>query len=694
MANFSQMKLKTRLLLVGVLLTALPLAFVLTVVIMQNRRIAVTATDQSRTLMMELIDEKLNGVLKIIDTHQENLNQRLRAASEAAVTLYQRAGQIELLNEGVTWEAVEQNTKNTMRVNLPKMMIGDHWLGQESDPSREVFLVDEIKRMTGATATVFQRMNAQGDMLRICTNVTDKHNRRAIGTYLAVRNADGTANPVLAEVLQGRTYIGRAKVVDSWYQTAYRPLENTEGQIIGMLYVGIKQENHGGLYRSIAKIRVGKTGYIYVLSAKGAARGGYVISKDNQRDGENLWNSRDARGRYFVREICEKALELKNGEIGEVSYYWQNAGEARPRLKIVHYTYFPSWDWVVGCGVYDDELQPIVNEIADIASGARQVLLVVIGVAVLGAILIWFLMAGALTGKITAIARDLSQGTEQAAAAAGQVSAASQNLAEMANRQSTATEEADNNLKNMTAATQRNSERALEVKRASDGVSDSAQKGLQAIEQMSQAVRAIQKASQETVKIVKTIDEIAFQTNLLALNAAVEAARAGEAGKGFAVVAEEVRNLAQRSAQAAKTTADMLKEAARKTESGVAISDQVSNEFAGISRGAGQMKEMMDAMAVSGQEQMEEIERVMKSMVSLDSTTQANASTSQETASTAEELSSQVEMLRGVMRNLLAVIGETISGPVHAGRMETAYHNGIRTPQAGTTAPRIPAGRR
>jgi len=166
------------------------------------------------------------------------------------------------------------------------------------------------------------------------------------------------------------------------------------------------------------------------------------------------------------------------------------------------------------------------------------------------------------------------------------------------------------------------------------------------MERMGASIERIKESSDRTAKIVRTIDEIAMQTNLLALNAAVEAARAGEAGRGFAVVAEEVRSLASRSAQAARTTADLIGEAVRNSEDGVAISREATASFARIAEGARKVNELIAEIATASQEQALGIRQVGDAVGQMDKVTQQNAANAEESASAAEELSSQATELR------------------------------------------------
>ena len=169
------------------------------------------------------------------------------------------------------------------------------------------------------------------------------------------------------------------------------------------------------------------------------------------------------------------------------------------------------------------------------------------------------------------------------------------------------------------------------------------------MERMNASIAKIKESSDRTAKIVKTIDEIAMQTNLLALNAAVEAARAGEAGRGFAVVAEEVRSLASRSAQAAKTTSDLISEAVRNSEDGVVISREATTSFARIAEGARKVNELIAEIATAAQEQALGIRQVGDAVGQMDKVTQQNAANAEQSASAAEELSSQASELRAMV---------------------------------------------
>jgi methyl-accepting chemotaxis protein len=300
---------------------------------------------------------------------------------------------------------------------------------------------------------------------------------------------------------------------------------------------------------------------------------------------------------------------------------------------------------------------------------------VALGVASLVAFLLAWQVIRSTSRALKDITANLDRGALQTASAARQVSMASQNLASGASEQAASVEETSTSLEEMSSMISATAENAEKAKELASEARSVAATGAMTMAEMTHAMAAIDSSSAEVAKIVKNIDEIAFQTNILALNAAVEAARAGEAGAGFAVVADEVRSLAQRSAAAAKETADKIEGAIVNSRKGSQCTAKVEESLTQIAEKVSSTDALVGEIATAAREQAQGIEQINAAIAQMDKVSQSNSASAEESASAAEELDAQAETLKDLVAKLRLLVGGKSNGisptPVSSTRLLT-----------------------
>ncbi len=313
-------------------------------------------------------------------------------------------------------------------------------------------------------------------------------------------------------------------------------------------------------------------------------------------------------------------------------------------------------------------------------------------------LLLGILLSVTISGSLRRIAMGISEGADQVAAAARDVSSSSQDLAQGSSRQAAAVEESSSSLEQMSSMTKQNAENAGQANQLMRNALQMVEKAGGTMSDLTGSMNSMQSASEETQKIIKTIDEIAFQTNLLALNAAVEAARAGEAGAGFAVVADEVRNLALRAAEASKNTAALIEGTVKEVRQGAELVERTNQDFNEVLSGIRRTSELVDEISASSQEQAQGIEQINRAVSEVDRVTQTNVGSAEASAAAAEEMSAQAESLNEYINELNAMVegvkgGSKLSSAPLGRRIKATAGQAKPNRRPGGQAER-PAGRR
>jgi len=276
---------------------------------------------------------------------------------------------------------------------------------------------------------------------------------------------------------------------------------------------------------------------------------------------------------------------------------------------------------------------------------------------VITVLVLFFSISRFVIQPIKKMTRVLHNIVGQVGSSSKQLSSASHSLAEGASEQASSLEETSSSLEEMSSMTKQNADHAQQADQLSKGSLDDLKDANTSMKSLIESMEDISISSANVAKIIKTIDEIAFQTNLLALNAAVEAARAGEAGAGFAVVADEVRNLALRSAEASGNTQELIKDITQKIDRGSGLVNETDDRYRKVALSVQKVTELVGEISAASNQQAQGIEQVNKAVAEMDKVTQQNAANAEESDSASEEMNAQAEQMKGVVGELVALVG-------------------------------------
>lgn len=367
------------------------------------------ATAEAVDLQEQRLSSMASSAKDILRTENATLLAKLDGDIRVGESLAEQMGGFNTSSDRmVSWSAINQFDKSTTELSLPQMRVGDQWLGKVDDPADNAVLVDEVLRQVGAISTVFQRTNTEGDMLRVATNVAKTDGTRAIGTYIPAINPDGNPNAVVSTLLDGETFLGTAFVVNRWYLTAYAPIFDNRGDVIGSFFVGLPQDAVAELKEAILGIDVGENGFMTVVRASGAQRGDYVFGPDRASDATPALDVVDANGQTYIQQIVDQAVELESGEVGNLRYESADVGSID-----AYFTYFQPWDWVIVVNAATVDSAGVAESLAAGRQTMRNMLLVGTIVSVLLTAFLGLLYARRLTAPIKVVAdraKDISGG--------------------------------------------------------------------------------------------------------------------------------------------------------------------------------------------------------------------------------------------------------------------------------------------
>lgn len=568
--------------------------------------------------------EQVDDIVLLINQQLEINQEKVKFDLVTAHSFFYRKGNIEVDNKKtISYKAINQITKEVSDVNV------NEWLLNGSIIQNNFSIVDEIQKMTGSTSTIFQKI-PQG-YLRISTNIKNDKGERAVGTYIP------NSSEVIKTIEKGETFYGRAFVVNDWYLTAYEPII-IDGEIQGILYVGVKEKNVNKLKKIFSEKKYFASGYPFMVDKTGT----FIIHP--KKEGENFYNAE------FFQQLIHS-----NTKKGKTYYKWGG------KQKFQYFKYMDNIEAYVSVSIYEEELLGIIKDLRFsliISMIFGSIVFIIINYFIARTItnslnravkLTEIIASGNLTEKLEIDQKDeigqlakalnkmsdklkdivngIIEGAEGIAGASQEVTSVANQLSEGATEQASSVEQISATMEEISSNIDQNNDNAQQAEQNADTTLKSI---IDINDKTDKAVEAQRKISEK----IQIISDIAFQTNILALNAAVEAARAGESGKGFAVVAAEVKKLAQNSKIAAEDIVNLVKDSLEIAENtGISMKDAMPN----VEKNTNLVQEI----SAASNEQTKGVAEVNNAIAQLGNIAQNYAASSEVMASNAEELASQ-----------------------------------------------------
>ncbi len=313
------------------------------------------AEEDNKTKELELkskLQKISNSLYQTLDSANKVILEKQKNAHDLLNSYIEKRGGLHLGDSTVTWNVINPFSHEKIKLDLKPMMIGKAWLGQNSDIGVETTWLDKLSDETGAEFQIFQRVDAEANMLIVASTFQKYNGKRPVGNYIPSIKPDGSPTPIILKLLNNEEYRGSGFAINKTYQTIYQPLLNNSGELIGILYVGIPQEQDSKIRDRIMELRIGESGFASILHGDGSTKGTLIISHRGDNDGENLAHSNNPAKSKYGKDVINIALSLKQDSIFYYKHKWMSRDDTYPREVMTSIQYFEPWDWIICITAY------------------------------------------------------------------------------------------------------------------------------------------------------------------------------------------------------------------------------------------------------------------------------------------------------------------------------------------------------
>jgi methyl-accepting chemotaxis protein len=544
----------------------------------------------------------------------------LNANMETARLLLAKEGGVHLnAARKSTWQATNEETNDASTVTAPSLSIGT-W---QSAPDATQGPLRQISDATGRAVVLFERINPEGDMMRVGGAAAEIGAHTAVGTYIPARLPDDEPNPILQTVLGGQVYRGRLYIQGSWHTVVCDPLRQGSGDVFGMLCVGLNNSGIRSLEAELKANYVGAHGSVAVFYVHGKDRGKLLVEPTG------IANTTQAQ---WFPTILAKSLTIKDQEVDETTQVHDAASGAD---VVVRFTYFEKWDWAIAI-IADSRDLALASQSVGVEFHKLMWRSLFLGLLALGAATWISLRLGKrlidpmadLTIRLTSNATSIASSARQQAANVANINTSGNEIATAVNQISATSKELLRAMEQLADDAEKTSAVANQGSRGLKGLGSSMESLSTATHSITDKLTMIRAKANKINSVVTAITKVADQTNLLSLNAAIEAEKAGEGGAGFAVVAREIRRLADQSAVASMEIEQMVeamqeavssgvaetRELTEAMERGIAASEGISGQFSDIIQRVESMVPRYEAVHEGMQNQSEGAQQISEAM--------------------------------------------------------------------------------